>query len=163
MKLSTDYLKSPLANYRNGALSAIASIAIALGSSFMDYFPIILEPVLKCLEDSDSKVRYYASESLYNIAKAVHAGILPYFDQFLYAACQLFADNDTYVKKISFLILFFFIFLYLLRWLFIRSCFEGHHIRMSRCECFEVYSYSQAIYLIEQSIYPSSCCVLDFR
>lgn len=102
VKLSTDYLKSPQVNYRNGALSAIASIAVALGSCFVDYFPIILEPVLKCLEDSDSKVRYYASESLYNIAKAVHSGILPYFDQFLYAACQLFADNDTYVKKISF-------------------------------------------------------------
>ena len=149
VKLSTDYLKSPQVNYRNGALSAIASIAVALGSCFVDYFPIILEPVLKCLEDSDSKVRYYASESLYNIAKAVHSGILPYFDQFLYAACQLFADNDTYVKKISFFYssYFYFIFLYFSRWFFVRSCFKRYHFGMSRSECFEVYSYSKTIHL----------------
>lgn len=95
-------LKSPLVSYRNGALVSIAMIAIALDTDIVEYFPLFLEPVLKCLEDSDSKVRYYTSEALYNIAKAADKGILRIFDQFLYASCQLFADGDTDVKKISF-------------------------------------------------------------
>lgn len=95
-------LKSPIVYYRNGALVSIAMIAIALDTKIIDYFPLFLEPVLKCLEDSDNKVRYYTSEALYNIAKAASTGIIRYFDQFLYADCQLTADDDTDVKNISF-------------------------------------------------------------
>lgn len=101
IKLQSDYLKSPVANYRNGALVAIASIAVALDSSIIEYFPLFFNSVLKCLEDSDSKVRYYSSEALYNIAKAARSDISRYFDQFFYALCQLFSDVDTDVKKIS--------------------------------------------------------------
>lgn len=92
-----------MVNYRMGALVAISSIAFSLDTNCVDYFPLFLEQVLKCLEDSDNKVRYYTSETLYNIAKAANTRILRYFDQFLYAACQLFADDDTDVKKISFI------------------------------------------------------------
>ena len=98
-KLQIDYLRSPNANYRNGALVTFAAIAIALDTDIVNYFPLFLNPVLKCLEDSDSKVRYYSSEALYNIAKAAHSGIINYFDRFFYALCQLFADVDTDVKK----------------------------------------------------------------
>lgn len=101
IKLQSDYLKSPVANYRNGALVAIASVAVALDSSIIEYFPLFFNSVLKCLEDSDSKVRYYSSEALYNIAKAARSDISRYFDQFFYALCQLFSDVDTDVKKIS--------------------------------------------------------------
>ena len=101
IKLQADYLKSPVAYYRNGALVAIASIAVALDSSIIEYFPLFFNSVLKCLEDSDSKVRYYSSEALYNIAKAARSDISRYFDQFFYALCQLFSDVDTDVKKIS--------------------------------------------------------------
>ena len=103
-KLQSEYLKSPVANYRNGALVAIASIAVTLDSGIVEFFPLFFNSVLKCLEDSDSKVRYYSSEALYNIAKAARANIIHYFDQFFYALCQLFADVDTDVKKISLLL-----------------------------------------------------------
>ena len=100
--LQTDFLRSPNVNYRNGALVTIASIAVYLDINVVKYFPIILNPVLKCLEDSDGKVRYYSSEALYNIAKAAKTGVIPYFDRFFYALCTLFTDVDTDVKKISF-------------------------------------------------------------
>lgn len=105
-KLQSEYLKSSVANYRNGALVAIASIAVTLDSAIVEFFPLFFNSVLKCLEDSDSKVRYYSSEALYNIAKAARASIIHYFDQFFYALCQLFADVDTDVKKISLLLFF---------------------------------------------------------
>ena len=100
--IQTDFLRSPNANYRNGALITLSTIAISMDTDVVKYFPYILNPVLKCLEDSDSKVRYYSSEALYNIAKAAQAGAIPYFDRFFYAICCLFSDVDTDVKKISF-------------------------------------------------------------
>lgn len=33
------------------------------------YLDALLPPVLHCLDDAESRVRYYACESLYNIAK----------------------------------------------------------------------------------------------
>lgn len=36
------------------------------------YLDALLPPVLHCLDDPESRVRYYACESLYNIAKVVH-------------------------------------------------------------------------------------------
>lgn len=103
--MQTDFLRSPNVNYRNGALVTISSIAFFLDTNAVKYFPIILNPVLKCLEDSDSKVRYYSSEALYNIAKAARTGVISYFDRFFYALCYLFSDVDTDVKKISFAVL----------------------------------------------------------
>ena len=100
-KLQSDYLRSPNVNNRNGALIAFASIAVALDTAIVDFFPVFLNSVLKCLDDNDSKVRYYSSEALYNIAKAAQTRVLVYFDQFFYALCQLFSDVDTDVKKIS--------------------------------------------------------------
>ncbi|KAK8794162.1 hypothetical protein WA171_003287 [Blastocystis sp. BT1] len=103
-KLQSDYLRSPNVNNRNGALIAFASIAVALDTAIVDFFPVFLNSVLKCLDDNDSKVRYYSSEALYNIAKAAQTRVLVYFDQFFYALCQLFSDVDTDVKKISLLL-----------------------------------------------------------
>ena len=101
-KLQSDYLRSPNACYRSGALTAVGSIAVALDTAAIDFFPLFLNSVLKCLGDNDNKVRYYSSETLYNIAKAAQAGVLEYFDQFFYALCQLVSDVDTDVRKISF-------------------------------------------------------------
>lgn len=35
------------------------------------YLDALLQPVLHCLDDHDNRVRYYACESLYNIAKVL--------------------------------------------------------------------------------------------
>jgi vacuole morphology and inheritance protein 14 len=38
-------------------------------------------PVLLCFADQDSQVRYYACESMYNIAKVARDSILRYFNE----------------------------------------------------------------------------------
>jgi hypothetical protein len=38
-------------------------------------------PVLACFSDQDARVRYYACESMYNIAKVAKGEILVYFNE----------------------------------------------------------------------------------
>lgn len=44
------------------------------------YLDDIVPPVLACFADQDARVRYYACESMYNIAKVAKGEILPYFN-----------------------------------------------------------------------------------
>lgn len=37
--------------------------------------------MLACFADQDARVRYYACESMYNIAKVAKGEILPYFNE----------------------------------------------------------------------------------
>jgi vacuole morphology and inheritance protein 14 len=65
---------------RNGGLIGLAAAAIALGveiSPFMDRF---IEPLLRCFSDAESRIRYFACESMYNIAKVSKGEILVYFN-----------------------------------------------------------------------------------
>jgi vacuole morphology and inheritance protein 14 len=45
------------------------------------YLESIVPPVLMCFADQDSRVRYYACESMYNIAKVARGSILRYFNE----------------------------------------------------------------------------------
>ncbi|CEQ39114.1 SPOSA6832_00602 [Sporobolomyces salmonicolor] len=57
-------------NYtRSGGMMGLAGVAIALGDNLAGYLGAIIQPVLSCFEDPDSKVRYFACESMYNIAR----------------------------------------------------------------------------------------------
>ncbi|CAM9449955.1 unnamed protein product, partial [Sphacelaria rigidula] len=58
------------------------------------YLDALLQPVLHCLDDPESRVRYYACESLYNIAKVARGDILEYFNQIFDGLCKLFSDVD---------------------------------------------------------------------
>lgn len=84
---------------RNGGLIGLAAASIALGSvnaplpspgplplnrvlqEVAQYLDQIVPPVLACFSDQDARVRYYACESMYNIAKVAKGEILPYFNQ----------------------------------------------------------------------------------
>ncbi len=44
------------------------------------YLSLLVPPVLSCFFDQDSRVRYYACEALYNIAKVARESILPFFN-----------------------------------------------------------------------------------
>lgn len=44
------------------------------------YLDDIVTPVLHCFTDQESRVRYYACESMYNIAKVSKGEILRYFN-----------------------------------------------------------------------------------
>lgn len=49
----------------------------------------IVPPVLACFTDQDARVRYYACESMYNIAKVAKGEVLPYFNDIFDALCKV--------------------------------------------------------------------------
>ena len=57
-----------------------------------------MPPVLQSFIDQDSRVRYYACEALYNIAKVARGGIIPFFTDVFDALCKLSADSDPNVQ-----------------------------------------------------------------
>ncbi|CAM9872068.1 unnamed protein product, partial [Choristocarpus tenellus] len=67
--LGQDFATSNNANHRKGGLIGLAATAIGLMQATKLYLDALLPPVLHCLDDPESRVRYYACESLYNIAK----------------------------------------------------------------------------------------------
>ncbi|GAA5846548.1 hypothetical protein JCM9279_006736 [Rhodotorula babjevae] len=84
---------------RSGGIMGLASTAIALGPRLADYLGALIMPVLACFEDHDSKIRYYACESMYNIAKVAHGEILVYFNELFDALSKLAADPEVSVKN----------------------------------------------------------------
>jgi len=97
--LVTNFSDSSNGNARKGGLIALAATAIGLGSDTPTYIPQLVPPVLKCFIDQDSRVRYYACESLYNIAKVARGRILLYFNEIFDALCKLAADPDISVRN----------------------------------------------------------------
>jgi vacuole morphology and inheritance protein 14 len=55
--------------------------------------------VLACFSDQDARVRYYACESMYNIAKVAKGEVLVYFNDVFDALCKLSADSELSVKN----------------------------------------------------------------
>ncbi|KIW89161.1 uncharacterized protein Z519_10013 [Cladophialophora bantiana CBS 173.52] len=77
-----------LPHARNGGLIGLAAASIALGSDEVArYLSDIVPPVLACFTDQDARVRYYACEAMYNIAKVAKGEIL------------LAADSELSVKN----------------------------------------------------------------
>lgn len=87
-------------NARNGGLIGLAAAAIALGQNeVVEYLEDIVHPVLACFGDQDARVRYYACESMYNIAKVAKGEILVYFNELFDALSKLSADPDPSVQN----------------------------------------------------------------
>lgn len=64
------------------------------------YLEIIVPPVLACFTDQDARVRYYACESMYNIAKVAKGEILVYFNHIFDALCKVRpADSRVAIHK----------------------------------------------------------------
>lgn len=62
------------------------------------YLKEIVPPVLACFSDQDARVRYYACESMYNIAKVAKGEILLFFNDVFDALCKVgsaFLGRDT--------------------------------------------------------------------
>ncbi|KAK2855634.1 hypothetical protein FQN49_004992, partial [Arthroderma sp. PD_2] len=85
---------------RNGGLIGLAAAAIALGSDEVaPFLSDIVPPVLACFTGQDARVRYYACESMYNIAKVAKGEILLYFNDIFDALCKLASDSELSVKN----------------------------------------------------------------
>jgi len=65
---------------RNGGLIGLAATGIALGVEIAPYMEKFINPLLVCFTDAESRIRYFAAESMYNIAKVSKGEILVYFN-----------------------------------------------------------------------------------
>jgi vacuole morphology and inheritance protein 14 len=97
--LRVDFAESTQPNRRKGALIGLAASAIALHETSVNYLESVISPVLVMLGDEDSRVRYYACEALYNIAKVARGSILVYFNDIFQGLCNLHADQDRDVRN----------------------------------------------------------------
>jgi len=97
--LSKDFCTSMNANFRKGGLVGLAATAIGLMQHSRTYLHVLLPPVFHCFDDPEARVRYYACESLYNIAKVSRQSMLLYFNQIFEGLTKLFADVDADVKN----------------------------------------------------------------
>lgn len=59
------------------------------------YLRQIVPPVLACFGDQDARVRYYACESMYNIAKTSKGETLPYFNEIFDALSKVWSWSIT--------------------------------------------------------------------
>ncbi|KOC17690.1 vacuole-associated enzyme activator complex component (Vac14) [Aspergillus flavus AF70] len=85
---------------RNGGLIGLAAASIALGSEGVaPYLKEIVPPVLACFSDQDARVRYYACESMYNIAKVAKGEILLFYNEIFDALSKLASDSELSVKN----------------------------------------------------------------
>ncbi|PGH04363.1 vacuole morphology and inheritance protein 14 [Blastomyces parvus] len=85
---------------RNGGLIGLAAASIALGTDEVaPYLHEIVPPVLACFTDQDARVRYYACESMYNIAKVAKGELLLFFNDIFDALCKLASDSELSVKN----------------------------------------------------------------
>ncbi|CUM67454.1 uncharacterized protein PRCAT00005150001 [Priceomyces carsonii] len=83
-----------------GAITALGSVSVALGSFAIAYFlEEIVKPIFATFRDTDARVRYYACESLYNIAKIARGEILLYFNEVFDILCILVTDTESSVKN----------------------------------------------------------------
>ncbi|WIA13429.1 hypothetical protein OEZ85_007009 [Tetradesmus obliquus] len=98
-KLIAEYAFSAQANHRKGALLCLAAAAVGLGEPSEAYLRQIVPPVLASFTDQDSRVRYYACEALYNIAKVARDNFIVFFSEVFDAMFRLCADSETNVQN----------------------------------------------------------------
>lgn len=83
-----------------GSITALGSVSVALGSFAIAFFlENIVKPIFATFRDTDARVRYYACESLYNIAKIARGEILLYFNEVFDILCILVTDTELSVKN----------------------------------------------------------------
>ncbi|KAL3830688.1 hypothetical protein ACJIZ3_019490 [Penstemon smallii] len=102
--LANEYTYSPQANHRKGGLIGLAAATVGLTSEAAQHLDQIVPPVLNSFSDQDSRVRYYACEALYNIAKVVRGDFIVFFNQIFDALCKLSADSDANVQSAAHLL-----------------------------------------------------------
>jgi vacuole morphology and inheritance protein 14 len=98
--LTAEYVCSANPNMRKGGVFGLAAVGLGLGTQKIEtYLPQLIQPVLKCFDDPDSRVRYYSCEAQYNIAKTAGSALLHHFVLVFSGLCKLCADADTDVKN----------------------------------------------------------------
>ncbi|KAL9389684.1 hypothetical protein Peur_018289 [Populus x canadensis] len=102
--LTTEFICSPQAHHRKGGLIGLAAATVGLTTEAAQHLEQIVKPVLGAFGDQDSRVRYYACEALYNIAKVVRGDFIIFFNKIFDALCKLSADSDANVQSAAHLL-----------------------------------------------------------
>jgi vacuole morphology and inheritance protein 14 len=97
--LAQEFARSRNVHHRKGGLIGLAAAAIGLAPDIEKFLHLLIPPVLECFDDPESRVCYYACESLYNISKVARVSVLRYFNQIFEGLCKLFAHVDVDVKN----------------------------------------------------------------
>ncbi|KAJ6637968.1 Protein VAC14 like, partial [Pseudolycoriella hygida] len=92
--LGNDFSISRDSNKRKGGLIGLAAVSIGLGKDSEKFINELVRPILNCLADPELKVRYFASESLYNVVKVARGAIVPLFPDIFSALSRLVTDPD---------------------------------------------------------------------
>ncbi|CAD7697493.1 unnamed protein product [Ostreobium quekettii] len=110
-RLVDDFALSGQANLRKGGLLCLAAATVGLRSvndenlnnlSFPRLLGDIVRPVALSLSDQDSRVRYYACEALFNIAKVTREDFITdkyLFQEVFSALFRLYGDADVNVQN----------------------------------------------------------------
>ncbi|XP_050682577.1 protein VAC14 homolog isoform X2 [Leptidea sinapis] len=97
--LGQDLMSSTNPNVKNGALLGLSSVAVALGKGSVEYIDELTHPIMACLSESEARVRYMATEALFNVLKIGRAAALPNFPIIFDALAKLAADPEPQVKQ----------------------------------------------------------------
>ncbi|GFS70456.1 protein VAC14 homolog [Nephila pilipes] len=97
--LGKDFTMSQNVNSRKGGLIGLAAMSVALGKDTSLFVEDLVEPTLSCFNDQDTRVRYYACETLYNIIKVARGSVLLFFPDIFDSLSRLSADPDQNVKN----------------------------------------------------------------
>lgn len=107
-RLVDDFALSGQANLRKGGLLCLAAATVGLRTVHVNnlHFPRLLgeivRPVVLSLADQDGRVRYYACEALFNIAKVTRKDFISdkyLFQEVFVALLQLYGDQDVNVQN----------------------------------------------------------------
>ncbi|XP_008781327.1 protein VAC14 homolog [Phoenix dactylifera] len=102
--LTNEFTYSSQTNHRKGGLIGLAAATVGLATEAAQHLEQIVPPVLNSFLDQDSRVRYYACEALYNIAKVVRGDFIIFFNKIFDALCKLSADSDANVQSATHLL-----------------------------------------------------------
>lgn len=98
-RLVDHFIRSTDTTRRKGGLVGLAALSISIKEKCVQHLEELLPPILSLLLDHESRVRYYACESLFNITKVVHVAVVPYFCTIYSRLCDLFGDLDVDVRN----------------------------------------------------------------
>lgn len=96
--LGQEFAVSQNPHVKKGGLIGLAAVAIALGKDSELHIDDLVKPILGCLSDQDSRVRYYACESLYNVVKVARNSVLSHFCPIFNSLTKIATDPDQHVK-----------------------------------------------------------------
>jgi hypothetical protein len=103
--LSDDYVRSTSEDARKGGVVALAAAAIGLkkapdtNQAAQECRDLILASVVHACQDHSQRVRYYATESLFNVVKVIPSLAVQHFFILFEILRSLYADVDVDVKS----------------------------------------------------------------